>query len=75
MRFQNKAADRIFGFLSLDHYELTHESVIRLLPRSVESESWNLDHSKASSKASSKSTRTVLLQNSVLAKESEVSEC
>ena len=63
-----------FDFLSLDHYELTHESMIRLLPRSVESESWNLDHSKASSRASSKSTRTVLLQNSVLAKESEVSE-
>jgi len=39
MGFQNKAADKIFDFLSLDHYELTHESVIRLLPRSVESES------------------------------------
>jgi len=43
MCFQNKAADKIFDFLSLDHYELTHESVIRLLPRSVESESWKLE--------------------------------
>jgi len=78
---QNKAADKIFDFLSLDHYEFTHESVIRLLPRSVESESWKLEtgisitaKQASSSKASSKSTRTVLLQNSVLAKESEVSE-
>jgi len=81
MCLQNKAADKIFDFLSLDHYEFTHESVIRLLPRSVDSESWKLGtgitittKQAASSKASSKSTRTVLLQNSVLAKESEVSE-
>jgi len=40
---KNKAADKIFDFLSLDHYEFTHESVIRLLPRSVESESWKLE--------------------------------
>ena len=40
---QNKAADKKnFDFLSLDHYEFTHESVIRLLPRSVEFESWKL---------------------------------
>jgi len=78
---QNKAADKIFGFLSLDHYEYSHESVIRLLPRNVESESWKLEtgitittKQAASSKASSKSTRTVLLQNSVLAKELEVPE-
>ena len=37
---QNKVADKFFfNFLSLDHYEFTHESVIRLLPRSLESES------------------------------------
>ena len=40
---QNKVADKTFDFLSLDHYEFTHESVIRLLPRSVESESWKLE--------------------------------
>lgn len=56
-----------------------HESVIRLLPRSLESERGKLEtgilitaKQAASSKASSKSTRTVLLQNSVLANELEV---
>ena len=78
---QNKAADKIFRFSFLGSLRFTHESMIRLLPRSVESESWKLEtgitittKQAASSKASSKSTRTVLLQNSVLAKESEVSE-
>ena len=50
MCFQNKAADKIIDFLSLDHYELTHESVIRLLPRSVESESWKLESRSKQSK-------------------------
>ncbi|KEH34320.1 hypothetical protein MTR_3g464600 [Medicago truncatula] len=60
---------------------ITHESVIRLLPRSVKSDSWKLKtgititvKQAVSSKASSKSTRTVFLKNSVLVKESEVSE-
>jgi len=39
-----------FDFLSLDHYELTYESVIRLLPRSVESESWKLESRSQQSK-------------------------
>ena len=51
--FQNKAADKNFYFLSLDHYELTHESVIRLLPRSVESESWKLESRSQQSKQQS----------------------
>ena len=50
------------------------ESVIRLLPRSVESGVTITTKQAASSKASSKSTRTVLLQIQVLAKELEVSE-
>ena len=48
---QNKAADKKkIDFLSLDHYEFTHESVIRLLPRSVESESWKLESRSQQSK-------------------------
>ena len=48
---QNKVADKFFfNFLSLDHYEFTHESVIRLLPRSLESESWKLESRSQQSK-------------------------
>jgi len=50
---QNKAADKIFDFLSLDHYEFTHESVIQFLPRSVESESWKLESRSQQSKQQS----------------------
>jgi len=53
MCFQNKATDKNFYFLSLDHYELTYESVIRLLPRSVESESWKLESRSQQSKQQS----------------------
>ena len=47
---QNKAADKIFDFLSLGHHEFTHISVIRLLARSVESESWKLESRSQQSK-------------------------
>jgi len=41
--YRIKQRINFFDFLSLDHYEFTHELVIRLLPRSVESESWKLE--------------------------------
>jgi len=77
----NKAADKIFDFLSLDHYELHMNQWFDCYLENVESGNWKAGtgvtittKQAASRKSSSKSTRTVLLQISVLAKESEVSE-
>jgi len=78
---QNKAADKNFRFSflgSLRIYTWISDSIVtsKCGIWKLETRNWNHDQAKqaASSKASSKSTQTVLLQNSVLAKESEVSE-
>jgi len=74
LNLQNKQRNKKFRFSFLRSLQIGQESVIRLLPRSVESGITIKAKQAASNKASSKSTQTVLLQISILAKVSEVSE-
>ena len=66
---------KIFDFLSLDHYKLsrTNDSIVTSKCGFQNLGITFTTKQAACSKTSSKSTRTALLQNTVLAKESEVS--